>query len=196
MHFEEKPAAGAAARTSISELPGDGPAFLASMGIYVFSPRGARARASATPRSSTSAATSSRRRCRDQRVQALRLPRLLGGRRDHPLLLRGQPGAVPTRCRPSTSTTSARPVYTHPRFLPATKVEDCTLESALVSEGCILVGAEIERSVIGIRSRIGHGRADPRQPGAGRRLLRDAWRRSTARRRRACRRSGIGAGDA
>jgi glucose-1-phosphate adenylyltransferase len=50
-----------------------------------------------------------------------------------------------------------RPVYTHPRFLPSTKIEDCTLRSALVSEGCILMGAEIERSVIGIRSRIGHG---------------------------------------
>jgi glucose-1-phosphate adenylyltransferase len=31
------------------------------------------------------------------------------------------------------------------------------LKSALVSEGGILMGAEIERSVVGIRSRIGHG---------------------------------------
>ena len=52
---------------------------------------------------------------------------------------------------------ATRPVYTHPRFLPSTKIEDCTLRSALVSDGCILMGAEIERSVIGIRSRIGHG---------------------------------------
>jgi glucose-1-phosphate adenylyltransferase len=50
-----------------------------------------------------------------------------------------------------------RPIYTHPRFLPATKVENCTIRDALVSEGSILIGAEIERSVIGIRSRIGRG---------------------------------------
>ena len=52
---------------------------------------------------------------------------------------------------------AVRPVYTHPRFLPATKVEGCKLRQALVSEGCILMGAEIERSVVGIRSRIGQG---------------------------------------
>jgi glucose-1-phosphate adenylyltransferase len=52
---------------------------------------------------------------------------------------------------------STRPVYTHARFLPATRIEGCTLNGALVSEGCILMGAEIERSVIGIRSRIGQG---------------------------------------
>ena len=52
---------------------------------------------------------------------------------------------------------AARPVYTHPRFLPATKVESCTIRRPLISEGCILVGAEIERAVIGIRSRVGPG---------------------------------------
>jgi glucose-1-phosphate adenylyltransferase len=52
---------------------------------------------------------------------------------------------------------AGRPVYTHPRFLPATKIEGCALKSTLVSEGGILMGAEIERSVIGIRSRIGQG---------------------------------------
>jgi glucose-1-phosphate adenylyltransferase len=48
-----------------------------------------------------------------------------------------------------------RPVYTHPRFLPASKLEGCNIRSALVSEGCIMHGAEIDRAVIGIRSRIG-----------------------------------------
>jgi glucose-1-phosphate adenylyltransferase len=52
---------------------------------------------------------------------------------------------------------SQRPVYTRPRFLPSTKVEGCALASTLVSEGCILMGAQIERSVVGIRSRIGAG---------------------------------------
>ena len=52
---------------------------------------------------------------------------------------------------------ASRPVYTHPRFLPASKIESCTVTSSLLSEGCILVGAQIERSVVGIRSRIGRG---------------------------------------
>jgi len=50
-----------------------------------------------------------------------------------------------------------RPVYTHPRFLPPSKVENCTLRRALLSEGCIVLGAEIERSIVGVRSRVGHG---------------------------------------
>jgi glucose-1-phosphate adenylyltransferase len=52
---------------------------------------------------------------------------------------------------------AAHPVYTHPRFLPASKVEQCTLRNVLISEGCIVVGAEIDRSVVGIRARIGEG---------------------------------------
>ena len=50
-----------------------------------------------------------------------------------------------------------RPIYTQPNFLPATKVEKCQVQSTLLSEGCIVVGSELERCVIGIRSRIGAG---------------------------------------
>jgi glucose-1-phosphate adenylyltransferase len=52
---------------------------------------------------------------------------------------------------------AARPVYTHPRFLPATKVEQCSVLNTLISEGSIVVGAELERSVVGIRSRVAKG---------------------------------------
>jgi glucose-1-phosphate adenylyltransferase len=52
---------------------------------------------------------------------------------------------------------AANPVYTHPRFLPATKIERCTVENALIAEGSILVGADVRRAVIGIRSRLGRG---------------------------------------
>ena len=52
---------------------------------------------------------------------------------------------------------AAKPVFTHPRFLPATKIENCTIKNALISEGSILVQADIERAVVGIRSRIGPG---------------------------------------
>jgi len=52
---------------------------------------------------------------------------------------------------------ASRPVYSQPRFLPATKVEQCQVKNALLSEGCIVVGSEIERAVLGIRSRVGAG---------------------------------------
>lgn len=44
------------------------------------------------------------------------------------------------------------PFYTHPRFLPGTKIDDCSVKESLVSEGCVLSGARISHSVIGIRS--------------------------------------------
>jgi len=49
------------------------------------------------------------------------------------------------------------PIYTHPRFLPGSKVNGATLRQALISDGCIISEAHIERSVIGIRSIIEGG---------------------------------------
>lgn len=49
------------------------------------------------------------------------------------------------------------PTHTRARALAATKVEGARMTNALVSEGSIIVDAEIERSLIGIRSRIGRG---------------------------------------
>lgn len=46
------------------------------------------------------------------------------------------------------------PIYTHPRFLPGSKIDDCSIVRSLVTEGVILDHCRIERSVIGIRSRI------------------------------------------
>jgi glucose-1-phosphate adenylyltransferase len=46
-------------------------------------------------------------------------------------------------------------IYTHARMLPTTKVAGTTLEKAVISEGCIISANKIERSVIGIRARIG-----------------------------------------
>jgi glucose-1-phosphate adenylyltransferase len=48
-----------------------------------------------------------------------------------------------------------RPIFTHPRFLPGTRTYDVKLDRALVSEGCLIRGADIRHSVIGIRSMIG-----------------------------------------
>ena len=49
------------------------------------------------------------------------------------------------------------PIYTHPRFLPGSKVNGASLRQAIISDGCIISDAHIERSVIGIRSIIQSG---------------------------------------
>jgi glucose-1-phosphate adenylyltransferase len=49
------------------------------------------------------------------------------------------------------------PIYTHPRFLPATKILACDVVDSLISEGCFIERARLERVVVGIRSRIAAG---------------------------------------
>jgi glucose-1-phosphate adenylyltransferase len=49
------------------------------------------------------------------------------------------------------------PIYTHARFLPATKVNGATIKQAVVSDGCIITDAHIERAVIGVRSYVDVG---------------------------------------
>ncbi|XLS27459.1 glucose-1-phosphate adenylyltransferase [Flavobacteriaceae bacterium M23B6Z8] len=51
----------------------------------------------------------------------------------------------------------SRRIFTHARMLPPSKIAGTTLEKALIAEGCIIHASRIERSVIGIRSRIGRG---------------------------------------
>lgn len=46
-------------------------------------------------------------------------------------------------------------VYTNARILPTSKVSGTALDRAVIAEGCLISAAKIERSVIGIRSRIG-----------------------------------------
>jgi glucose-1-phosphate adenylyltransferase len=48
-------------------------------------------------------------------------------------------------------------IYTRARMLPPAKISGSTLEKTLVAEGSIINASRIEHSVIGIRSRIGHG---------------------------------------
>ena len=154
VHFEEKPAADRLPAL-ISDIPGVGRGYLASMGIYAFS--------------------------RDVLEQSLADPKLVDFGR-HVI-----PDAVPRRrvqahvhrgywedvgtiqsyfqanlalCEPIPPFDfydTAHPIYTNPRFLPASKVSNCTIKNALISEGCIMQGAHIDRAVIGIRSRIGAG---------------------------------------
>ncbi len=50
-----------------------------------------------------------------------------------------------------------RPIYTHPRFLPAARVHDSTLDGALIAEGAYLDTCEVRNSVIGVRTTIQSG---------------------------------------
>ncbi|MFC3196601.1 glucose-1-phosphate adenylyltransferase [Parapedobacter deserti] len=48
-------------------------------------------------------------------------------------------------------------IFSRARMLPPSKVSGTTLDKVVVADGCIIAGDTIERSVIGIRSRIGTG---------------------------------------
>ncbi|MFA7406486.1 MAG: glucose-1-phosphate adenylyltransferase [Anaerolineaceae bacterium] len=49
------------------------------------------------------------------------------------------------------------PIYTRGRFLPATRISNCVLNDVLINEGCIISEANINHSVVGIRSMIRSG---------------------------------------
>ena len=152
VHFEEKPAPERLPELE-SEIPGYGKGFLASMGIYVFS-REALERASGDPSLVDFGRHVIPKAIGDQRVQAHFFRGYwedVGTIRSYFLANLALCDAIP----PFDFYDAKRPIYTNPRFLPATKLEDCNIRRALVSEGCILYGAEIDRAVIGIRSRIG-----------------------------------------
>jgi glucose-1-phosphate adenylyltransferase len=154
VHFEEKPKPDRLGDL-VSEVPGLGPTYLASMGIYMFG-REALHKSMADPT------------LIDFGKDVL--PRALEEMRVHAHPHRGyweDVGTIRSYFEANLALTdvippfdfydAARPVFTHPRFLPATKVEACQVQRALISEGSILVGAEIEHAVVGIRSRIARG---------------------------------------
>src|ERR1700752_164963 len=46
------------------------------------------------------------------------------------------------------------PLFTRARYLPPSKMDNCEVRDSIISDGCIISGAKISRSVIGLRSRI------------------------------------------
>lgn len=52
---------------------------------------------------------------------------------------------------------SSAPIYTHARYLPATKIIKSQIERSIIADGCIINDTYIEHSVIGVRSRIQSG---------------------------------------
>jgi len=49
------------------------------------------------------------------------------------------------------------PIYTRARFLPASKINNAHIQEALISDGCIISNATIQRAIIGVRSVIETG---------------------------------------
>lgn len=52
---------------------------------------------------------------------------------------------------------SEAPLFTRPRHLPPSKMDNCEIRDSIISDGCIIIGAKINRSLIGLRSRVSEG---------------------------------------
>jgi glucose-1-phosphate adenylyltransferase len=50
-----------------------------------------------------------------------------------------------------------RIIYTRARMLPPAKISGTTLEKTIIADGSIILASRLERFVIGVRARIGHG---------------------------------------
>ena len=48
-------------------------------------------------------------------------------------------------------------VFSHPRFLPGSKVNACRLRACVLSDGCIVDDATVEEAIVGVRTIIGAG---------------------------------------
>ena len=153
--FDEKPPAERLPGLQ-SRLPGrKDPAYLASMGIYIFRRRALEEALSNTKHDDFG-----------RHVIPAAVPRLRVQAHVHEGYWEDvgtigsyfEANLALTNERPPFSFWDAhQPIYTHPRFLPATKVQACDISESLISEGCYIERARIEKAVIGIRSRIASG---------------------------------------
>lgn len=49
------------------------------------------------------------------------------------------------------------PIFTHPRFLPGVKINECKVYHSVICDGSIITGAEVNRSIVGVRAVVRHG---------------------------------------
>ncbi|HYE65006.1 MAG TPA: glucose-1-phosphate adenylyltransferase [Pyrinomonadaceae bacterium] len=49
------------------------------------------------------------------------------------------------------------PIFTRARYLPPSKTHDSEIRDSLISDGCIINGAKLFRSIVGLRSRVEQG---------------------------------------
>lgn len=98
------------------------------------------------------------------------LPRMIGSHRVHSFLFRGywrDIGTIASFFEANLAITDDRapfhffhataPIYTRLRYLPASRILDARITRSVVSDGCLVYGAEVDHCVIGIRSRIQKG---------------------------------------
>lgn len=52
---------------------------------------------------------------------------------------------------------TSNPIYTHARFLPASKLNSCSVDRAVMADGCIVTQGTIRHCVIGVRTIINSG---------------------------------------
>lgn len=49
----------------------------------------------------------------------------------------------------------AAPIYTHARYLPASKINRCNIDHVVIGDGCIVTDSSLRQCIIGIRSILG-----------------------------------------
>jgi len=49
------------------------------------------------------------------------------------------------------------PIFSRPRYLPGSKINGAQIDHALVTDGCIINGARITKSIVGLRTFVGKG---------------------------------------
>jgi glucose-1-phosphate adenylyltransferase len=49
------------------------------------------------------------------------------------------------------------PIYTHPRFLPGSKIDQCEISHSILSDGTIISGSRISHSIVGVRGIVRRG---------------------------------------
>ena len=52
---------------------------------------------------------------------------------------------------------SRRPIYSHPRNLPGSRLDDCVVRNGLITDGCAIAKSTISDSVVGVRTVIRQG---------------------------------------
>ena len=154
VHFHEKPHPDEVEGLR-SELPGGGEGFMASMGIYIFK------RAALEQTLALDASMDFGKHIIPGSIGNLKVQsHVHTGYWEDVGTIRSYYEANLGLCQPVPRFDFydvKTPVHTHARALAATKIEGARMTNALVSEGSIIVDAEIERSLIGIRSRVGRG---------------------------------------
>src|SRR5918993_1415650 len=160
--FEEKPKAPRLAEIGRSIPPGstfaqhdDEKPFMASMGVYVFSRR---------------VLLEMLEREAGHDFGRELIPNALGKYKVMPYLYRGYWADVGTiesfydanvmlgrPAAPFRFWDPQRPIYTHLRHLPGSRLTDCTVSDSIVADGCFLDRCTINDSIVGIRMNVGAG---------------------------------------